>query len=114
MMRDMDLIREILLALEANPDLNGQSLHRGCANEFFEKEGVSGDDVAYHLLLLIDRNFVIGSYDRTSGMFDIECPGSAHMRRRGIPVSADLKILVWGFAVESAMRPEVVVEMLEG
>jgi Hypothetical protein (DUF2513) len=71
-MRDMDLIRDILLALAANPGLNGQSLHRGRANEFFEKEGVSGDDVAYHLLLLIDRNFVIGSYDRTSGTFDIE------------------------------------------
>jgi hypothetical protein len=70
--REMDLIRDILLALEDSPDLNGQSLYRGRANVFFEREGASNDDVAYHLLLLTDRKFVIGSYDRASGTFDIE------------------------------------------
>jgi Hypothetical protein (DUF2513) len=72
MQRDMDLIRDILLALEENPDLNGQSVYRGRANEFFEKKGVSDDDVAYHLRLLIDPHYVIGSYDQTSGTFEIE------------------------------------------
>jgi hypothetical protein len=72
MMRDMDLIRDILLELDANPKLNGRSLHRGRANAFFEKGDVSDDDAAYHLLLLIDRKFVIGTYDRISATFDIE------------------------------------------
>jgi uncharacterized protein DUF2513 len=72
MQRNMDLIRDILLELEANPDRSGQSIHRGPANEFFAKKGVSDDNVAYHLLLLIDHNDVIGNYDRSSGMFGIE------------------------------------------
>ena len=36
------------------------------------------------------------------------------MRRRGLLGSADLEILVGGLSVESAVRPEVVVEVLEG
>jgi hypothetical protein len=39
---------------------------------FFEKEGVSEEEIAYGLRLLMDRLFVIGSYDRTSGIFDVE------------------------------------------
>ena len=46
MKREMDLIRDILFALEANPDLNGRSLRRGPANRFFDREGISDDDVA--------------------------------------------------------------------
>lgn len=72
MTRDMDLIRAMLLALEANPDLNGRCLRRHPVNAFFTKEGISDDDAAYHLHLLIDPGYVIGRYDRTSGTFDIE------------------------------------------
>src|SRR4051794_20717327 len=36
------------------------------------------------------------------------------MRRGAFVSSAGLEILVWGFAVESTVRPEVVVEVLEG
>src|SRR5690606_2164904 len=42
------------------------------------------------------------------------CPGSAHMRRRAHFGSADLEILVWGQSVEGSVRPEMVIEMLEG
>ena len=51
---------------------NGRLLRRRRASEFFEKEGVTDDEIAYGLRLLMDRSFVIGSYDKTSGTFDIE------------------------------------------
>jgi hypothetical protein len=54
MKRDMDLIRDIILALEADQKLNGRLLHRGRAGDFFEKEGVSEDEIAHGLRLLID------------------------------------------------------------
>jgi hypothetical protein len=38
MTRDMDLIRDILLAFDADPKLNGRLLHRGRASEFFAKK----------------------------------------------------------------------------
>jgi Hypothetical protein (DUF2513) len=72
MKRDMDLIRDILLALEADQKLNGRLLNRGRAGEFLEKEGVSEDEIAYGLRLLMDRSFVIGSYDKASDTFDVE------------------------------------------
>lgn len=72
MTRDMDLLREILLALEVNKELDGQGFLRGHASEFFAKEGVQAKDVAYQLMLLIDRGYLLGSYDPTSGTFDIE------------------------------------------
>ena len=70
--RDMDLIRDILLAFDADPKLDGRSLRRGRACELFEKDGVSEDNIAYGLRLLMDRSFVIGHYDKISGEFDIE------------------------------------------
>src|SRR5207247_5993564 len=42
------------------------------------------------------------------------CPGSGHMRRGAFVGSADFEILDWSFAVEGAVRPEVVIEVLEG
>lgn len=72
MIRDMDLLRDIVLALEQNADLNGQGFSRGRASEFFEREGVKARDVAYHMLLLVDRGYLLGSYDPTSATFDIE------------------------------------------
>lgn len=35
MRRDLDLIREMMLALEANPDLNGRATVDGFASSFF-------------------------------------------------------------------------------
>ena len=72
MKRDMDLIRDIILALEAEQKLNGRLLHRGRASDFFDKEGVSEDEIAHGLRLLIDRSFVIGSYDKASDTFGVE------------------------------------------
>ena len=72
MKRDMDLIRDILIALEADQKLNGRLLHRGRAGEFFPKEGVSEDEIAHGLRLLMDRSFVLGSYDKASDTFDVE------------------------------------------
>jgi Hypothetical protein (DUF2513) len=72
MKRDMDLIRDILLAFDANPKLDGRLVHRGRVGAFFEKEGVSEDEAAHGLRLLMDRQFVVGSYDRASDMFGLE------------------------------------------
>jgi|ERR1700730_4918801 hypothetical protein len=72
MNRNMDLIRDILLAFEADQKLDGSSTYRGRAGDCFEKEGVSEEEIAYGLRLLIDRALIIGSYDKTSGVFDVE------------------------------------------
>ncbi len=71
MNRNMDLIRDILLAFDADQKLNGSLLRCGRAGEIFRKEGVSEGEIAYGLRLLMDRSFVIGSYDKT-GAFEIE------------------------------------------
>lgn len=72
MTRDMDLLRDILLALETNSDLDGQGFSRGHASEFFDKGDERAKDIAYQMMLLIDRGYLLGSYDPTSGTFDIE------------------------------------------
>lgn len=72
MIRNMDLLRDIMLALEQNAELDGQGFSRGHASDFFAKEGVKAQEVAYNLLLLIDRDYILGSYDPTSATFDIE------------------------------------------
>lgn len=59
--RDMDLFRELLLKIEANPQMDG-------TREFYfnspEDMGISGhsvEEVAYHLKLLIEAGFVDGA-----------------------------------------------------
>ena len=66
------LDRSITMPSDADPKLDGRSLRRGRACELFEKDGVSEDNIAYGLRLLMDRSFVIGHYDKISGEFDIE------------------------------------------
>jgi len=59
--RDMDLIREILLQVEANPETDGRT-------EFVyqspEEMGISGhslEEIAYHTNLLIDDRYLKGN-----------------------------------------------------
>ena len=61
MERDMDLVREILLSIEKNPQMDG-------TREFFisrpEEMGITGcslDELSYHLGLLIEAGFVDGA-----------------------------------------------------
>jgi Hypothetical protein (DUF2513) len=72
MNRNMDLMRDILLAFEADQKLDGSRIYRARAGDVFKKEGVSEEEIAYGLRLLMDRALVIGSYDKTSGIFDVE------------------------------------------
>jgi hypothetical protein len=71
MNRNMNLIRDILLAFDADQNW-WQFVPSGRASDFFEKEGVSEDEIAYGLRLLMDRSLVIGSYDKLPGTFDVE------------------------------------------
>ena len=64
MQRDMDLIRDLLHAIEIEPKYNGTP-------ESWEQPelaipGYSNDEVAYHLGLLIEAGFVIGNAETGS------------------------------------------------
>jgi hypothetical protein len=69
MKRDLDLIREIMLALENASDLNGRALLKGTASEFAQLDGREDDELAYHLMQIIDERWVVGEYLHESGDF---------------------------------------------
>ena len=58
MKRDLDLIREILLGIEANHTNKTTIAAEVGLN--FKVEGHSDEEVAYHLILLIDAGYVLG------------------------------------------------------
>jgi hypothetical protein len=54
MKRDLDLIRQIMQMLEQNPDLNGRSLYSYHASQLIQLLGHDDDELAYHLMMIID------------------------------------------------------------
>lgn len=56
MKRDMDLIREILLRIEEDPNADGTKWVR-----LTDVNGHSSEEVAYHLVLLTEAGFVKGN-----------------------------------------------------
>ena len=62
MKRDMNLVREVLLALESESS--------GFAQEHLQVEGYNNEQIGYHTLLLLDAGFVEGqritTYDSDS------------------------------------------------
>lgn len=69
MTRDIDLVREMMLALEADTQLKGRSMRVAEAEKFFPAIEKDPDVLTYHLMLIIDQQFLVGEYDRTSGRF---------------------------------------------
>jgi hypothetical protein len=59
--RDLDLIREILLLVEADPQCDGTREYCYQTPEEFGIHGHSTEEVAYHLALLIQAGFVDGA-----------------------------------------------------
>ncbi len=57
MKRDMDLVREILLKVEADPVLNGSRWAEFDTSDF---PGHSLEEIAYHIHLLIEARFLEG------------------------------------------------------
>ena len=57
MKRDMDFIREILLRVEDDPRLNGSHFVVFNTSDF---EGRTQDEIAYHIDLLFENDFVKG------------------------------------------------------
>lgn len=58
MKRDMDLIRDILLKIEADPELNGQAFKCFEPSDF---QGRSDEEITYHIDLLLEAGFIEGS-----------------------------------------------------
>ena len=57
MERDMDLIRDILLKVAADPELDGSRFKLFDTSDF---EGYSQEEIAYHIDLLFEADFVKG------------------------------------------------------
>src|SRR5437588_12086861 len=55
--RDMDLIRDILLKVAADPELDGSRFKLFDTSDF---EGYSQEEIAYHIDLLFEADFVKG------------------------------------------------------
>lgn len=60
-LRDMDLIRDLLLKVEENPEMNGTREFMYDNPEDLGIAGRSVDEVAYHIKLLIQEQFLEGS-----------------------------------------------------
>jgi len=67
MERSMDLIRDLLLGIEANPHLDGNARFLFESPEEFglRKDTYSLEQIAYHLRLLIEAHYVDGSTQTT-------------------------------------------------
>ena len=60
MKRDMDLIRELLLAIEDHPQLDGNQLIQYDDNENFGITEFPREQVIYHIRMLIDQGLING------------------------------------------------------
>jgi hypothetical protein len=54
----MDLVREILLKVEADPDIDGSNWKIFDASDF---PGHSQKEIAYHIALLLEAQFLLGT-----------------------------------------------------
>src|SRR5208283_2520076 len=61
MKRDMDLLRELLLKIEDNPQMDGTREFYYATPEEMGIQGYSKEEVAYHLRLLIQNGFIDGA-----------------------------------------------------
>src|SRR5208283_4814196 len=59
--RDMDLVRELLLKIEDNPQMDGTREFYYAKPEEMGIEGHSREEVAYHLMLLIEEGYIDGA-----------------------------------------------------
>jgi hypothetical protein len=71
MKRDLNLVRQMMLALESDKRLNGGSTQRLFANQLFDIPDRDDDELAYHLMLIIDEGWLEAAYSRPAGNFDV-------------------------------------------
>ena len=62
--RDIDLVRDLLLHVDGDPQLDGRLLIRPDKPEDFGISGHSLEEVFYHLNMLIDEGFATGAVTR--------------------------------------------------
>lgn len=71
MKRDLNLVREMMIALEGDKRLNGRSTLRLHASQLFDIPDRSDDELAYHLMLIMDEGWLDATYSRPAGDFDV-------------------------------------------
>ena len=72
MTRDMDLVRDLLLQIEADPKLNGIGMYvvgTDAGEGRFEVPGRSNQEVVYHLRQLIEAGYIKGKLTLTGAGF---------------------------------------------
>jgi hypothetical protein len=69
--RNLDLIRQMMLALEEDPDLNGRSRLNGFASQLVPLPDYDEDTLAYNLMMILDEGWLDGEYGMTSGTFTV-------------------------------------------
>jgi len=57
MQRDMDLVRELLLEIDKEPQLDGR---RWLPGKNISIDGYSPEEIAYHLNMLVEAGYVTG------------------------------------------------------
>ena len=60
MKRDMDFVRELMIAIERDPDYSGQGIYLPDGPEELGLSGRTYDELSYHLMLLIEAGFLDG------------------------------------------------------
>src|SRR6266571_4695776 len=81
--RDMDLIRDILLKVEADPRMNGSRFVVFDTSDF---EGHSQDEIAYHIDLLFEEDFVKGA-----ATLDAPAPAISRLTWKGHEFTSDTR-----------------------
>ncbi len=61
-----------MLALERSPNLNGRANIMGHASELLPSIERNDDELAYHLMLILEEKWLVGVYVRISGQFLLE------------------------------------------
>jgi hypothetical protein len=71
MTRNLDLIRQIMLALEQDSRFDGRSHRHLSASEVAPIPGFTDDMLAYNLMMIIDEKWLDADYGMNSGKFRV-------------------------------------------
>lgn len=106
MKRDMDLIREILLKVEADPQLDGSHAYK--TFEASDFKGHSQEEITYHVDLLFEARLVEGI-----GTLD-QAPAISRLTWQGHEFIADISdATVWAVVKERTRAfPEVALSLV--
>jgi hypothetical protein len=69
--RDFDLIREMLLTIEASEEFDGRGVYMGRPEEFFPEMNRPYSEMAYNFQMMAEMDLIVGRFLQNSGQFEL-------------------------------------------